>query len=282
MWRVPASMHRKLSTLIVLAGLALALSAAPAQAKHSWGSWHWQRAANPVTLNVLNSTTDARTIIGGQNWPVMLSKSQADWSKSSVLDLAVQPQTVVDLAAREACTFQTGSIRVCNVVNPDVTWLGLATVLPDTSGGGHILAATAQVNDAWFSTPFYNATNAQHVLCQEIGHTFGLDHQSENGDDLNTCMDYADALDNPSPNSHDYQQLDVIYKHLDGGSSGGGGNGGGGGGKPPKKRTSTWSPTELGLPAHYHGRGGHGGPHGEVFVTEENGRTILRHVTWAY
>lgn len=84
----------------------------------------------------------------------MLQKSATTWSTSTVLDLAVQPQSVADLAVREACPFSPGAIRVCNVVNPDVTWLGLATVLPDPeSGGGHVLAATAQMNDTWFSTP---------------------------------------------------------------------------------------------------------------------------------
>ena len=29
------------------------------------------------------------------------------------------------------------------------------------------------------------------VLCQEVGHGFGLGHQSESGADLDTCMDYA-------------------------------------------------------------------------------------------
>jgi hypothetical protein len=53
------------------------------------------------------------------------------------------------------------------------------------------------------------------VICQEVGHTFGLGHQDESGADLNTCMDYSDNLDNPSPNQHDYDQLGAIYSHLD-------------------------------------------------------------------
>ena len=289
-------MHTKISTLLAFAVLALAGAASPAQASHSWGDWHWERATNPVTLKVLNSTSDTRTPIGGQDWPSMLAKSATDWSASSVLDLAVQPQTAADIAVQEACPFEPGAIRVCNVYNPDVTWLGLATVLPDVnSGSGHVLAATAQMNDSWFSTPLYNATNAQHVMCQEVGHTFGLDHQDESGKDLNTCMDYADALDNPSPNSHDFQQLGVIYGHLDGTATGGGGSGGGGngngggkpksgsgGGKSAAGNTGGWSPTSLGLPEGYHGSGVHGHPHSDVFVTEENGRKIVRYVLWAY
>jgi hypothetical protein len=70
------------------------------------------------------------------------------------------------------------------------------------------------MNDSYLSSG-YSTTNKQHVICQEIGHTFGLDHQDESGADLNTCMDYSNALDNPSPNQHDYDQLATIYAHLD-------------------------------------------------------------------
>jgi len=60
----------------------------------------------------------------------------------------------------------------------------------------------------------------QHVICQEIGHTFGLDHQSTDGTSLNTCMDYyhnTSASDTKSthPNQHDYDELVTIYTHLD-------------------------------------------------------------------
>jgi hypothetical protein len=60
-------------------------------------------------------------------------------------------------------------------------------------------------------------------MCQEIGHTFGLGHTSENGTSQNTCMDYfsntgANATSTVStrPNSHDYALLESIYAHLDG------------------------------------------------------------------
>ena len=48
----------------------------------------------------------------------------------------------------------------------------------------------------------------QHVICQEIGHTFGLDHQSETGASLNTCMDYyhdTSASDTKSRRSREYR-----------------------------------------------------------------------------
>jgi hypothetical protein len=71
---------------------------------------------------------------------------------------------------------------------------------------------------AWISQ--FSRLSCQHVICQEIGHTFGLDHQDESGISLNTCMDYyhnTSASDTKSthPNQHDYDELATIYQHLD-------------------------------------------------------------------
>ena len=59
-------------------------------------------------------------------------------------------------------------------------------------------------------------------MCQEIAHTFGLDHQSTDGSSLNTCMDYfsntgsnAGSALSTRPNSHDFAELNLIYAHLD-------------------------------------------------------------------
>ena len=55
-------------------------------------------------------------------------------------------------------------------------------------------------------------------MCQEVGHTLGLDHQDENFDNpnLGTCMDYtSDPGTNQHPNQHDYDELEAIYAHLD-------------------------------------------------------------------
>jgi hypothetical protein len=86
------------------------------------------------------------------------------------------------------------------------------------ANGTHITQGTAKMNDSYLASSSYSETNRQHVICQEIGHVWGLDHQDESGADLNTCMDYSNALDNPHPNAHDYQELEIIYSHLDGGA----------------------------------------------------------------
>lgn len=59
-------------------------------------------------------------------------------------------------------------------------------------------------------------------MCQEVAHTFGLGHTSEDGSSQNTCMDYfsntganATSTVSTKPNSHDLQMLNSIYSHLD-------------------------------------------------------------------
>jgi hypothetical protein len=59
-------------------------------------------------------------------------------------------------------------------------------------------------------------------MCQEVAHTFGLDHQSTDGSSQNSCMDYfsntgANATSTLStrPNAHDFDELNIIYAHLD-------------------------------------------------------------------
>jgi hypothetical protein len=79
------------------------------------------------------------------------------------------------------------------------------------------------MNDSYFSSSTYNNPNEKlHVMCQEVAHTFGLDHQSTDGSSLNTCMDYfsntganAGSTLSTTPNAHDFEELNIIYQHLD-------------------------------------------------------------------
>jgi hypothetical protein len=123
--------------------------------------------------------------------------------------------TVVDgknLSNPKRCTPQTGRVEVCNAKYGSNGWLGIAQISIDRNG--HITQGTAKMNDTYYSTAKYNTPYwRSHVICQEVGHTFGLGHQDESGADLHTCMDYASNPDedNNYPNQHDYEQLRAIY-----------------------------------------------------------------------
>jgi len=172
-------------------------------ANHSWSNYHWARTANPFTLKVVDSNTS--------DWQSMYTSALSDWSQSTVLNLTSE-QGDESSRARKRCVMISGKIHSCNASYGFNGWLGLASI---NVSGGHITQATSKMNDSYFASSSYSATNRRHVMCQEIGHGFGLAHQDESGADLNTCMDYSNQLDNPSPNSHDYQQLQSIYSHLD-------------------------------------------------------------------
>lgn len=193
-------MHRRFATVLGLLVLLAALGAAPAAADHAWGDYHWARTANPFTLMVGDNVSST--------WDTHLDTAIADWHQSSVLDL----QEVAG-QARGKCRPTSGRIEVCNGSYGFNGWLGVAQIWIQRS---HITQATTKVNDSYFNTPTYNAPQKrQHVMCQEVGHDFGLGHQDESGADLGTCMDYAIALDNQHPDAHDYEQLELIYAHLD-------------------------------------------------------------------
>ena len=187
-----------------LAALATAALAASALASHSWGSYHWARTSNPFTLKLgdnVNSTWDAH-----------LATTSADWSLSSVLDTTV----VAGGTKPRNCRPTTGRVEVCNALYGSNGWLGIAQIWVS---GSHITKGVVKVNDTYFNTATYNSPAWRNlVMCQEVGHTFGLAHQDEAFDNpnLGTCMDYTSSPGtNQHPNQHDYDQLEAIYAHLD-------------------------------------------------------------------
>jgi hypothetical protein len=185
--------------------IAFAIAAASLSANHAWGTYHWARTANPFTLKVGDNVNGA--------WDSYLDTAIDDWSASSVLNL----QKVAGGSPSRNCKGTTGRIEVCNGSYGNNGWLGVARI---SVSGSHITAATTRLNDTYFSRAPYNTPAWRGlVMCQEVGHDFGLDHQDENFDNANlrTCMDYTnDPTSNQHPNTHDYEQLEAIYEHLDG------------------------------------------------------------------
>lgn len=190
---------KKLLAIVAAAAAVSTVAAAPASATHSWGTYHWATASNPFTVGLDNNLTTV-------GWQQLGAASSSDWSASVVLDAALTgPKN-----DNKRCKASGGRVEVCNGKYGRNGWLGLAQIW---LSGSHITQAVAKMNDTYLASSSYNDVNRQHVLCQEVGHTFGLGHQDESGADLDTCMDYARALDNPSPDAHDYEQLEVIYNH---------------------------------------------------------------------
>ena len=105
---------------------------------------------------------------------------------------------------------------MCSSAYGKTGWLGVAQVWVS---GPHIVQGTVKVNDTYFNTATYSDPAWRNlVMCQEVGHTLGLDHQDVDFTNPNrgTCMDYTnDPSTNQHPNQHDYDELVTIYAHLD-------------------------------------------------------------------
>lgn len=190
----------------IFAGAAMAacLASTPVLASHSWNGYHWARTTSSFTLPVIDSTTSA--------WDTQLNTAVAQWSQSSKLDLSIVSHSSSGLT-RLFCSQTAGKIRVCNYSYGKNGWLGLASINLDSSG--HIKQGTAKMNDTYSSTFSADPNEAYHVMCQEMGHTFGLDHTSTDGSSQGTCMDYSSSPNSTAPNQHDYDELATIYSHLD-------------------------------------------------------------------
>jgi hypothetical protein len=191
--------------VVLIALIAFPLAAS---ASHSWGGYHWARTSNPFTLKLGDNVSGA--------WDAMLVTASSDWTKSTVMDTTI----VAGGTAPKSCRPTAGRVEVCNASYGNTGWLGVAQIWLSS---GHISQGTVKNNDYFFGSSTYqynNTAEMQHVICQEIGHTFGLDHQSTDGSSQNSCMDYyhnTSASDTKSthPNQHDYDELATIYAHLD-------------------------------------------------------------------
>jgi hypothetical protein len=189
---------------------SIAVLTTVAYANHSWGGYHWARTANPFTLKLGDNVS-----VG---WDAYLAQASTDWNVSTVLDTAI----VAGSTNPKNCRPKTGRVEVCNSKYGNNGWLGLASIW---ASGEHITQGTVKFNDTYFATPTYNTPAwRQMVACQEVAHTFGLDHQDEAFDNpnLGTCMDYTNDPtrndgfgNNLHPNAHDFEELATIYAHVD-------------------------------------------------------------------
>jgi hypothetical protein len=213
---------KKIALAALIAGIIVSTGAL---ANHSWSTYHWARTVNPMPLIMVDSVTGGGSGATEQ-WDYTLDQAQAEWNRSNVLDLRIE-QGDESSRARRKCSAITGKLRACNASYGQNGWLGLASINLDSNG--HITQGTAKENDSYGSYWDANPGERENVMCQEIGHVFGLDHTSTDGSDQNTCMDYSNSTTVTGINQHDIQQLADMYAHLDtydsfavaGGSTGG-------------------------------------------------------------
>lgn len=201
--------------LALLLGAVLALAPGLSEASHSWGGYHWARTQNPFTLALGDNLTTT-------DWKGHLILAAGDWNNPALFN-TTSPLRVAIVGGQSSkrCSMVAGTTQVCNGKYGNNGWLGLASI--NITGGVHITQGTAKMNDTYFSLSSYNNPNEkEHVICQEVAHTYGLDHQSTDGSSLNTCMDYfsntginAGSKLSTTPNFHDFEELGIIYSHTD-------------------------------------------------------------------
>jgi hypothetical protein len=212
-------MISKILRAALLAGVALA-GATPTMANNAWGNYHWAKTGSTLPLKVNTAVTSQWTSYVG-------FAITTDWNGRSLLRLTNQSAPGGTSAKR--CSPITGQVLVCNDSYGNRGWLGIASITADASS--HITSGTTKLNDSYFNTAQYNKPEWRAmVACQEIGHDFGLGHQDEAFGNVNlgSCMDYTNAPQGgvvggfnygPSkehPNTHDTDELNIIYGHADG------------------------------------------------------------------
>ncbi len=249
----------KLKHVVMTTAIA-ALSLA-ATANHSWSDYHWATTTGVVNLPVIDSVTP--------DWQASFEESLSRWNQSNHINQSVESADDGD-RTRKRCVAVQGKMRVCNANYGYNGWAGLASINLDANG--HIIQGTAKMNDSYMAGDSDASRN--HVMCQEVGHVFGLGHTSEDGTSQKTCMDYSNDINSQWPNSHDYQLLAEIYNHTDGYDSAGGSDSSGGCKGGPKQCGSNANPA-FGVKVLQKGRM-------QIWVAPgENGTTWIHHVTLA-
>jgi hypothetical protein len=135
-------MNRK--AVFVVGSMLIAGLAAQAAQAHQWGCWI--QADRNVKLR--NTSSSASAAI-------------SDWNNLTILNISSVS------SGEETYSFAANS--------GNTGWGGIATIT--NYSGCTILRATAQLN-TYYS---WTTNGARGVFCQEIGHTFGLDHSNDGG-----------------------------------------------------------------------------------------------------
>ena len=245
------------SVVAAALGSAALLIGGPALADHAWSTYHWSRTTAQITPAIGDNVSS--------QWDSYLRTANTDWNRS----IYIESPLVAGSSNPRNCRPTAGRIEVCNSTYGNTGWLGIAQIW---LSGGHISQGVTKLNDTYFNTATYNTPSWRGlVMCQEIGHDYGLDHQDEdfNTDNTNSCMDYTNnPAGNEHPDAHDYEQLEIIYSHAHSSSSTA---------TAPSAGASGNTPAEWGRPVAFTRDG-----RPDVFVREiAPGQRVITHVFWA-
>jgi predicted Zn-dependent protease len=187
---------KKVYPVTVMFGIGLALGSSLVLANHAWictGStaYHW--ASRTVYHAAPVEEKPAGRAIGRNPQSYINAFNGA---------ITVWDGTVINLASGS-------NLKLYYDTYGNNGWLGLGTIYVS---GCVITRATSKLNDSYLrNTSRYSQTNVNHVACQEVGHTFGLDH---NRSATNTCMNDQVLTAGNQINQHDKDQLASIYANI--------------------------------------------------------------------
>jgi hypothetical protein len=195
----------------------IAMLPSPIDASHGWSNYHWRRTSAAIKLIPVRRYHSTP-------WVARYNTAMTDWRKAAMTK--IKPYTALATGARNPCPLANGQVSSCDGSYGNTGWLGLASI---AISGGHIALGRSLVNNTYFNTPAYNTVAwRQAVICQEIGHTFGLGHVNVVFNNRNTgsCMDYTNDPDggpggavnddpnNMHPNAHDYALINTRHTHI--------------------------------------------------------------------
>lgn len=286
---------KKFIARVALASVATLAIGSPALAEHPWGTYHWSKGSTALTIKVGDNVDD--------RWQVYLERAMAGGARVNPNDEygpngdgwndtnEIESPIVAGATSPKRCNAAAGRIEVCNARYGRTGWLGVAGI---SISGGHITSGYTKVNDTYFDTASYNKPEwRMMVMCQEIGHDYGLGHTDEAFGNYNdgTCMDYTNqpaggmyngtnyGPSNEYINQHDKDQIATIYAHTHQSTTDFGERNVG---KP------AGTAAELGIDGSGNGPADWGRAVGfdaqgrpNVFEKAEAGRKIITHVFWA-
>ena len=191
--------RKKILPVAVMFMVGMVVGTSLVYASHAWRcrgkiAYHWASRTVGVAGPV-EETADNSVVRSVQDYTSAFNGS----TSSQVWD---SPNTVINLVGGS-------NLRLFYDSYGQNGWLGLATIFPSNCVIG---SASSKLNDSYLrDTARYSQTAIDHVSCQEVGHTFGLNH---NRNDTDTCMNDTVLTAGNHINQHDKDQLATIYANI--------------------------------------------------------------------